>query len=65
MKKSALIVLSLLLLAGCTTQKFQGGSGQLFQLSQRNVVYRDLTVPVSLGNEPIRQKNVTAPDITP
>lgn len=63
MKKTALIVLSLFLLAGCT-QKFQGGSGQLFQLSQRNVVYRDLTVPVSLGNEPVRQ-NVTAPDIAP
>ncbi|HCQ8318515.1 TPA: hypothetical protein OMD88_004820 [Klebsiella pneumoniae] len=64
MKKLTLIVFPLLLLAGCTTQKFQGGSGQLFQLSQRNVVYRDLTVPVSLGNEPTRQ-NVTAPDIAP
>lgn len=63
MKKISLVLLSSLLLAGCA-QEFKGGSGQLFQLSQRNVVYRDLTVPESLGNEPIRQ-NVTAPDIAP
>lgn len=63
MKKIALVLLPLVLLAGCA-EKFKGGSGQLFQLSQRNVVYRDLTVPESLGNEPVRQ-NVSAPDITP
>ncbi|BBW89496.1 lipoprotein [Klebsiella pneumoniae] len=63
MKKMLLTLLSLALLSGCA-QKFQGGSGQLFQLSERHVIYRDLTVPESLGNEPVRQ-NVSAPDIAP
>jgi len=63
MKKTVIVMLSLLLLAGCS-QKFKGGSGQLFQLSQRNVVYRDLTVPEDLGNLPVRQ-SVSAPDIAP
>lgn len=42
----------------------EGGSGQLFELSERHVIYRDLTVPEGLGNEPQRQ-NVTAPGIAP
>jgi len=63
MKKFIFIFAALVLLSGCTTS-MKGGSGQLFELSDRHVVYRDLTVPEGLGNEPTRQ-NVTAPDIQP
>ena len=63
MKKLIFIFTALVLLSGCTTS-MKGGSGQLFELSERHVIYRDLTAPEGLGNEPTRQ-NVTAPDIQP
>ncbi|EKN5159587.1 TPA: lipoprotein [Yersinia enterocolitica] len=63
MKKIIFALIALTLLSGCTTS-MKGGSGQLFELSDRHVIYRDLTVPAGLGNEPVRQ-DVTAPDIQP
>lgn len=63
MKKIILTLISLALLSGCSTV-MRGGSGQLFELSERHVVYRDLTVPEGIGNEPERQ-NITAPGIAP
>lgn len=62
-KKFIIAFIAALLLPGCTTT-MKGGSGQLFQLSDRHIIYRDLTVPVGLANEPERQ-NVTAPGIAP
>ncbi|HEN3452051.1 TPA: membrane lipoprotein lipid attachment site-containing protein [Yersinia enterocolitica] len=63
MKKIIFAIIALALLSGCTTS-MKGGSGQLFELSDRHVIYRDLTAPEGLGNEPVRQA-VTAPDIQP
>lgn len=63
MKKIICVVAVVLLLSGCTTT-MHGGSGQLFQLSDRHVIYRDLTVPIGLGNEPERH-DVTVPGIQP
>lgn len=63
MQKLILVAVSIALLSGCSTT-FKGGSGQLFELSDRHVIYRDLTVPEGLGNEPVRQ-SVSAPDIAP
>lgn len=62
-EKIILILTTIALLSGCSTT-MKGGSGQLFELSERHVIYRDLTVPEGLGNEPQRQ-NVTAPGIAP
>ncbi|NQD64130.1 membrane lipoprotein lipid attachment site-containing protein [Enterobacter sp. CM29] len=64
MKKIICVIIAALLLSACTTTTMHGGSGQLFQLSDRHVVYRDLTVPVGLGNEPERQ-SVNVPGIQP
>lgn len=52
------------LLSGCTTS-MKGGSGQLFQLSDRHVIYRDLTAPIGLGNEPLKQNVTDMPGIAP
>ncbi|WP_345831109.1 hypothetical protein AAGR08_23735 (plasmid) [Pantoea sp. BRR-3P] len=52
------------LLSGCSTT-MKGGSGQLFQLSDRHVIYRDLTVPVGLGNEPVKQNADMMPSAAP
>lgn len=46
-----LIILSIAtLLVGCGGKQFKG-SGEYFELSKRNIVYRDLTVPLQIGNE--------------
>ncbi|EAO9157912.1 membrane lipoprotein lipid attachment site-containing protein [Salmonella enterica] len=63
MKKIILILTAFALLSGCSTT-MKGGSGQLFELSERHVIYRDLTAPEGPGNEPQRQ-NVTTPGIAP
>lgn len=38
-------------LSGCGTTQVSG-TGDFFALTSRNVVYRDLTRPVSVDNEP-------------
>ncbi len=48
--KILLIGCGVLLLAGCSSPAYQG-HGEFFTLKHRNVVYRDLTVPVQPGNE--------------
>ena len=57
--------IALLVLPGCTTTTMKGGSGQLFKLSEHQVVYRDLTVPVGLGNEPEKRTSQDYPSVAP
>lgn len=54
MVKSLLLVLVLAVLsAGCSTQQVTAtGTGNFYTLSDRNVIERDLTRPVSVDNEP-------------
>lgn len=63
MNRTLITVIALTLLSGCSTA-IQGGSGQLFELSERHVVYRDLTVPEGAGDVPERQ-HIRVPDIQP
>ncbi len=58
--KTLLIGCGLLFLAGCSSPNYQG-HGEFFTLNHRNVVYRDLTVPVQLGNEDEKVTYTTLP----
>lgn len=60
MMKTRLIECCLLVLAGCSTPNYQG-QGEFFTLNHRNVVYRDLTVPVQVGNEDEKVNYSTLP----
>ncbi|TDN48066.1 hypothetical protein [Scandinavium goeteborgense] len=64
MKKVIFALLVTCVLSGCTTS-MKGGSGQIYNLSERHVIYRDLTAPVSLGNEPVKPAVVSTPGIAP
>ncbi|NIH07061.1 hypothetical protein [Providencia rettgeri] len=44
------LLLTVVLLTGCSTTTFDSGTDYLYQLTERHVVYRDLTVPESMGN---------------
>ena len=55
MKRLILLCAAVAIVSGCSTTHVTG-SGEFFSLSSRNVVYRDLTRPVSADNEP-EQKN--------
>jgi hypothetical protein len=55
MKRLILLFAAVVIVSGCSTTHVTG-SGEFFSLSSRNVVYRDLTRPVSADNEP-EQKN--------
>lgn len=55
MKRLILLFAVVAVVSGCNTTQVSG-SGEFFSLSSRNVVYRDLTRPVSADNEP-EQKN--------
>lgn len=57
-------VLLCLFLTGCSTSEYDSGHDQLFRLSERHVVYRDLTVPASAGNLPEKQE-ITTPGTEP
>ncbi len=46
----------ILLFATVVVVRHVSGSGEFFSLSSRNVVYRDLTRPIAVDNEP-EQKN--------
>ncbi|HBN8007351.1 hypothetical protein V4W63_09730 [Pseudomonas aeruginosa] len=50
--KTILATVALLALAGCSSTKIEG-TGEFFQLQQRNVISRDLTRPVGVDNEPV------------
>ncbi|EAR9639709.1 hypothetical protein L0N55_004659 [Salmonella enterica] len=56
-------VILCLFLTGCSS-RYDSGHDQLFQLSDRHVIYRDLTVPASMGNLPEKQE-ITSPGIEP
>lgn len=55
MSRVFMLVACVAVLSGCNTTHVTG-TGEFFSLSSRNVVYRDLTRPVSADNEP-EQKN--------
>ena len=40
-----------LTLVGCASSPTYQGHGEFFTLKHRNVVYRDLTVPLQVGND--------------
>lgn len=56
MKHLILLFATVVVVSGCSNVAHVTGSGEFFSLSSRNVVYRDLTRPVSVDNEP-EQKN--------
>ncbi|MHB2250857.1 hypothetical protein H0H12_29815 (plasmid) [Pseudomonas putida] len=60
MNKSILILCVLASLTGCSTASVSGG-GEFFALTGRNVVYRDLTRPVAVDNEPEQTNYVVLP----
>lgn len=55
MKHLILLFATVVFVSGCSTTNVSG-SGEFFSLSSRNVVYRDLTRPIAVDNEP-EQKN--------
>jgi len=57
-------VMVCLLLTGCSVSRFDSGHDQLFRLSERHVIYRDLTVPASTGNLPEKQE-ISVPGAEP
>ncbi|MEH5341896.1 hypothetical protein PO512_20535, partial [Escherichia coli] len=44
-------VILCLFMTGCA-QRYESGHDQLFELSERHIIYRDLTVPASMSNLP-------------
>ncbi|KPX80404.1 MULTISPECIES: hypothetical protein [Pseudomonas syringae group] len=60
MKKALLMIGISAVLTGCNTTHVTG-TGEFFSLSSRNVVYRDLTRPVSVDNEPEKANYVVVP----
>lgn len=60
MNKAILLGVVAALLTGCGTTKVNG-TGEFFSLTSRNVVYRDLTRPVSVDNEPENTNYVVFP----
>lgn len=63
MKKTLLVIGIVAMLSGCNTAQV-AGTGEFFALSSRNVVYRDLTRPVSVDNEPEQTNYVVLPAAT-
>ncbi|NWL45462.1 hypothetical protein DM819_06135 [Pseudomonas hunanensis] len=63
MNKSILILCVLASLTGCNTTNVSG-TGEFFTLTGRNVVYRDLTRPVAVDNEPEQTNYVVFPSAT-
>jgi hypothetical protein len=62
--KKALIIFAVLsVLTGCSSTKVVG-TGDFFNLTSRNVVYRDLTRPVGFDNEPEQANYVVLPAVT-
>lgn len=51
-----LLGLSLFTLTGCTKQSYTG-NGEYTQLTKRNVIYRDLTRPISFDNDSTASKS--------
>ena len=56
MKHFILLFATVVVVSGCSNTTHVSGTGEFFSLSSRNVVYRDLTRPVAVDNEP-EQKN--------
>jgi len=61
--KSILILCVLASLTGCSTSGVSG-TGEFFTLTGRNVIYRDLTRPVAVDNEPEQTSYVVFPPNT-
>ncbi|ENA6928700.1 hypothetical protein ABGC70_004364 [Escherichia coli] len=56
-------VILCLFMTGCA-QRYESGHDQLFELSERHIIYRDLTVPASMSNSPEKQQ-ISVPGIEP
>ena len=56
MKSLIMLFSVVVVVSGCSTTANVSGTGEFFTLSSRNVVYRDLTRPIAVDNEP-EQKN--------
>ncbi|HFP9989827.1 TPA: hypothetical protein ACHYLP_004276 [Escherichia coli] len=58
-----IFVAFLAIMTGCA-QRYESGHDQLFELSERHIIYRDLTVPASMSNLPEKQQ-ISVPGIEP
>jgi hypothetical protein len=63
LKKIILGLAVIATLSGCNTTQVVG-TGDFFNLTSRNVVYRDLTRPVGIDNEPEQANYVVLPAVT-
>ncbi|CAM5364332.1 hypothetical protein SSTU70S_05652 [Stutzerimonas stutzeri] len=63
MKKTLIGLALISVLTGCNSTKVVG-TGDFFNLTSRNVVYRDLTRPVGFDNEPEQVNYVVLPAVT-
>ena len=63
MMKTLLLITAIAVLTGCSSTSVVG-TGDFFNLNSRNVVYRDLTRPVSVDNEPEQTNYVVLPAAT-
>ena len=63
MKKIILGLAVIATLSGCNPTQVVG-TGDFFNLTSRNVVYRDLTRPVGIDNEPEQANYVVLPAVT-
>ncbi|WP_236467618.1 hypothetical protein [Pseudomonas syringae] len=60
MNRAFMLIAFVAVLSGCNTTQVTG-TGEFFSLSSRNVVYRDLTRPVSADNEPEQKNHAVLP----
>jgi len=63
--KKLTIILGILIITGCTRHQSYSGNGEYTELTTRNVIYRDLTRPVSIDNNSTVSKSddFTAPQL--
>jgi uncharacterized lipoprotein YmbA len=61
--KTLLMITAIAVLTGCSSTNVVG-TGDFFNLTSRNVVYRDLTRPVGVDNEPEQTNYVVLPAAT-
>ncbi|HFG2879913.1 TPA: hypothetical protein ACF926_004921 [Escherichia coli] len=59
----AFLAIATVFMTGCA-QRYESGHDQLFELSERHIIYRDLTVPASMSNLPEKQQ-ISVPGIEP
>lgn len=60
MKKIFAMIVIITAVTGCAGKQYQG-NGEYYQLSNRHVIYRDLTRPFSLDNAGNMETKISTP----